>query len=75
MLYISLSVVIIKKVNNFHKTKQIQYAESKFDNFKFVICKFNFASKRSALVNMMIQFEINKFDLETGYLNIIMSRL
>ena len=42
MLYISLSVVFIKKVNNFNKTwlKHIEYAESKFRTFDFVICKF-----------------------------------
>ena len=41
---VSLFVAIIKKVNNFHKKlpKQIRYAESEFDTFEFVICKFNF---------------------------------
>ena len=36
MLYISLSAVFIKKVNNFNK----EYAESEFRTFEFVICKF-----------------------------------
>ena len=42
MLYISLSEVFIKKVNNFNKTwlKDIEYAESEFHIFEFVICKF-----------------------------------
>ena len=42
MLYISLSAVCIKKVNNFNKTllKHIEYAESEFPTFEFVICKF-----------------------------------
>ena len=42
-VYISLSAVFIKKVNNFNKTwpKRIEYAESEFrKNFEFVICKF-----------------------------------
>ena len=40
MLYISLFAV--KEVNNFNKTwlKHIEYAESKFRTFEFVICKF-----------------------------------
>ena len=39
MLYISLSAVFIKKVNNYNKTslKYIEYAESEFRTFKFVI--------------------------------------
>ena len=43
MLYISLSVVFIKKVNKFNKTwlNHIDYAESEFRTFKFVICKFS----------------------------------
>ena len=42
MLYISLSAVFIKKVNNFNETwlKHIEYAESKFRRFEFVMCKF-----------------------------------
>ena len=42
MLYISLSAVFIKKVNNYNKTrlKHIKYAESEFHTFEFVICKF-----------------------------------
>ena len=42
MLYISLSAVFIKKVNNFNKTwlKDIEYAESEFRTLEFVICKF-----------------------------------
>ena len=42
MLYISLSAVFIKKVNNFNKTclKHIEYAESEFRTFEYVICKF-----------------------------------
>ena len=42
MLYISLSAVFIKKVNNFNKTSlnDIDYAESEFRSFEFVICKF-----------------------------------
>ena len=39
MLYISLSAVFIKKVNNFNKTwlNDIEYAESEFRIFEFVI--------------------------------------
>ena len=42
MLYISLSAVFSKKVNNFNKTwvKHIEYAESEFSSFEFVVCKF-----------------------------------
>ena len=42
MLYISLSAVFIKEVNNFNKTwlKHIDYAESEFRTFEFLICKF-----------------------------------
>ena len=42
MLYISIFVVFIKKVNNFNKIwlKHIEYAESEFRSFEFVICKF-----------------------------------
>ena len=42
MLYISLSAVFVKKVNNFNKTwlNYIVYAESEFRSFEFVICKF-----------------------------------
>ena len=42
MLYISLSGVFIKEVNNFNKTwlEHIEYAESEFRSFEFVICKF-----------------------------------
>ena len=42
MLYISLSVVFIEKVNIFNKTQlnHFDYAESKFRTFEFVICKF-----------------------------------
>ena len=41
MLYISLSAVFIKKVNNFNKTwlKHIEDAESEFRSFEFTICK------------------------------------
>ena len=41
MLYIYLSAVFIKKVNNLNKTwlKHIEYAESEFLTFKFVMCK------------------------------------
>ena len=41
MSNISLSVVFIKKVSNFNKTwlKDIEYAESEFRTFEFVICK------------------------------------
>ena len=43
MLYISLSAVFIKKVNDFNKTllKHIEHAESEFRSFEFVICKFD----------------------------------
>ena len=42
MLCISLSAVFIKKVDNFNKTllKHMEYAESEFRTFDFVICKF-----------------------------------
>ena len=42
MLYISLSAVCIKEVNDFNKTwlKHIEYAESEFRTFEFIICKF-----------------------------------
>ena len=42
MLYIFLSAVFIKEVNSFNKTrlKHIEYAESEFRTFEFVICKF-----------------------------------
>ena len=42
MLYISLSAVFIKKVINVNKTwlKHIEYAESNFRTFEFIICKF-----------------------------------
>ena len=46
MLYISLSAVSITKVNNSNKTwiKHIEYAESEFRSFEFVLCKFIFFS-------------------------------
>ena len=36
-------MVLIKKVNKFHKTllKVEKYAESEFHTFEFIICKFN----------------------------------
>ena len=39
MLYISLSAVLIKKVNNPNKIglKHIEYAESEFRSFEFLI--------------------------------------
>ena len=42
MLYISLSAVSLKKVNFINKTRlnYIEYAESEFRRFEFVICKF-----------------------------------
>ena len=42
MLYISLSAVFIKKVNNFNKTwlKHIEYAKSEFLTFEFARCKY-----------------------------------
>ena len=42
MLYISLSAVFIKEVNDFNKTwlKNIEYVESEFRTFEIVACKF-----------------------------------
>ena len=42
MLYISLSAVFIKEANIFNKTwlKHVEYAESEYHTFEFVICKF-----------------------------------
>ena len=42
MLYVSVSAVFFKKVNNFNKSclKHIGYAESEFRSFEFVIRKF-----------------------------------
>ena len=54
MLYISLSVVFIKKVDDFNKTwlKHIEYAESEFRSYEFVICKFT--------VGCLDEYEVNK---------------
>ena len=43
MFRISLYMVLIRKVNKFHRTllKVIEYAESEYHIFEFVICKFN----------------------------------
>ena len=55
MLYISLSAVCIKEVNNFNKTwlKHIEYAESEFRTFEFIICKFNSSVR-------LYEYKVNK---------------
>ena len=49
-MFVSLFIVLIKKVNRFKKLKFMKYAESKYHTFEFVIWKFN-----------VVYMNINKF--------------
>ena len=75
MLYIFLSALFIKKVNNFNKTwlKHIEDAESEFRTFEFVISKF-IISKIIFVISKVTLYEYKVNKINRNYKIIVETR-